>query len=275
MKCVQSLFYPPSRPTLRVFEFTRNVSLFDRSIATPSVTLIHIPNISDIQLNHFRIDMSSPNPKILLLVDGSPDGLLEEIFPAFLDALRKQFQTEDINFKRTKSLSLSQSRPAVILATNGSIAQSRYRTLRNELVSFVNDGGTLICCCNFASFCRPLDFNTFMAAFDLPWKSGDYHRSTFVLNQAFKDRFGPDRFGKLATSYSMKANHVSRASSAAMVYGPDSASRTESMVFPSSTVDQAQAPIVLGKCGKGELGYLGDVNGEKETAGLLLIMIGM
>ena len=59
-----------------------------------------------------------------------------------------------------------------------------------------------------------------------------------------------------------------------MVYAPDSASRTQSMVFPPSTVDQGQAPVVLAKCGDGEVGYVGDVNGEEGTQALLLVLIG-
>ena len=72
----------------------------------------------------------------------------------------------------------------------------------------------------------------------------------------------------------MKALHVDKASSAAMVYGPDSASRTESVVFLSSSVDRAQAPVVLERCGKGEVGYVGNVNAEGGTQGLLLVMVG-
>lgn len=219
--------------------------------------------------------MSSSKPQILLLMEETPDELLEDIYPEFLTALRTKFQTKDISYKSAKSLSLSQSQPAVILAVSGTITERRYRPLHDELVSFVkNDGGTLICCCQFSSFCRPPDLTTFMAKFNLPWKSGDYHRSTFVLNGAFKDRFGADRFGRLLPAYSMKALHVDKASSAAVIYGPDSASRTQSMVFPPSSVDQAQAPVVLERCGKGEVGYVGDVNPEDGTQELLLVMVG-
>ena len=210
-----------------------------------------------------------------MLMEDSPDELLEEMLPGFLSTLRTRFQTKDINFKRTKSLSLSQSRPAVILATNGYITKQRYKALHNELISFVNDGGTLICCCNFSNFCRPADLDAFFAAFGVRWKNGDYHRSTFVLNEAFKDRFGADRFKKLPPSYSMKALHVDGASSSAMIYAPNSASRTQSMVFMPSSVDLAQAPAVLEKCGQGELGYVGDVNPEEGTQALLLVMVGM
>ena len=72
----------------------------------------------------------------------------------------------------------------------------------------------------------------------------------------------------------MKALHVSKALSTAMIYAPSSASRTQAMVFPPSTVDQAQTPAVLEKCGKGEVGYVGDVNGEEGTQALLLVMVG-
>lgn len=112
--------------------------------------------------------MSSLNPQILLLVDGSPDQLLEDIYPGFLTTLRTRFETKGINYKRTESLSLSQSRPAVILATSGTITQPRYKTLRDKRVSFVKDGGTLICCCDFSSFCSPKKLNAFMARFGLP-----------------------------------------------------------------------------------------------------------
>ena len=219
--------------------------------------------------------MSSSSPQILLLTEGSSDGLLEQIYGNFLTPLRTRFRTQEIDYTRSKSLSLAHPGPAVILAMEGAITAKSHKPLHTELVSFVQNGGTLICCCNFSSFCRPLDLNAFMAAFGLPWKSGDYHRTDFVLNLAFKDRFGTERFRKLEPAYSMKALHVKNVQSAAMVYGPTTASRTQSFVFPPSEVDLAQSPAVLEKCGDGAIAYVGDVNNEEETRALLMVMIGM
>lgn len=217
--------------------------------------------------------MSSSNPQVLLLTEGSPDALLEAVYSDFLTTLRTRFRTQEIDFTRSKTLSLEQSQPTVILATHGSITAKRHKALQTELASYVQAGGTLICCLNFSSFCRPPDLNTFMAAFNLPWKSGDYHRTDFVLNQAFKDRFGAERFAKLQPAYSMKALHVQNAQSTSTIYGPTSASRTQSAVFPAEKVDLAQSPAVLEKCGEGAVAYLGDVNGEEGTRALVLVMI--
>lgn len=73
----------------------------------------------------------------------------------------------------------------------------------------------------------------------------------------------------------MKALHVANVSFNDRIYGPTSTSETQSMVFPAMSVDQSQSPAVLGRCGKGYLGYLGDVNNEECTQAVLMAMISM
>ncbi|KAK0270633.1 hypothetical protein LTR35_010841 [Friedmanniomyces endolithicus] len=59
------------------------------------------------------------------------------------------------------------------------------------------------------------------------------------------------------------------------VYWPTSASRTQSMVFAPQAVDTAQTPAVLGACGRGKVGYTGDVNHEEPTNWVVLAMCGL
>lgn len=71
----------------------------------------------------------------------------------------------------------------------------------------------------------------------------------------------------------MKALHVANAAFDDRIYGPTSTSETQSNVFPAMSVDQWQSPAVLGRCGNGYLGYLGDVNNEQCSQAILMAMI--
>ena len=133
--------------------------------------------------------MASSIPQVLLLLDGQ-DRLLEQIYSSLLSKIRAQFTTKEVDYTTAKTL-FSDGKPQVVLALHGHVTPRKYKELHTQLAQYTKDGGTVICCCNFSSFCRPPDLCRFFAAFDLQWKSGDYHRTDFALNEAFKPVFGP------------------------------------------------------------------------------------
>jgi hypothetical protein len=107
---------------------------------------------------------------------------------------------------------------------------------------------------------------------DLPWASGDYHRTTFALNPAMTHF----ETGGMASSYSQKALHVKNVQRGDAVYLPSDESRTESAVFPSRPVgDRTQAPAAFAPVGEGKVGYVGDVNNESGTTAVVLRMCGI
>ncbi|KAK1824833.1 hypothetical protein LTR12_000628 [Friedmanniomyces endolithicus] len=132
-------------------------------------------------------------------------------------------------------------------------------------------GGTLIFMALFSSFARPPNIKTLFQTFGLPWVSGDYHRTDFHVNTATTHV----NTASLVSSYSHKALHLAHVERGDAVYLPTSASRTQSMVFAPHAVDTAQTPAVLGACGRGKVGYTGDVNHEEPTNLVVLAMCGL
>lgn len=215
--------------------------------------------------------MASPAPQILLLLDGQ-DELLGMIYGPLLSKIKAQFTTAEVDYTKAKDL-FANGKPQVVLAVDGHLTRKKHKDLHRQLASYTKDGGAVVCCCNFGSFCRPPDLTQFFASFGLQWKSGDYHRTDFALNEAFKSVFGPARFLELEPSCSMKALHVDSVSFKDRVYGPTSTSQIQSMGFLVGSVNQSQSPAVYSRCGKGYLAYIGDVNNEESSQALIMVMI--
>ncbi|KAL8921966.1 MAG: hypothetical protein Q9208_005420 [Pyrenodesmia sp. 3 TL-2023] len=78
-----------------------------------------------------------------------------------------------------QSLLATQSFKAVLIVDAG-IAWPKNKPLQKQLASYAQQGGTVIFCCIFSSFVRPLNMDSLWPIFGLPWKYGDYHRTTFV-----------------------------------------------------------------------------------------------
>lgn len=106
----------------------------------------------------------------------------------------------------------------------------------------------------------------------LPWKAGDYHRTDFFLNR---------RVRKLArvsmpTAYSQRALHLKGVRNSAAVYLPAETSRTQSLVFaPSAIDDLSQTPIAFAAVQDGWVRYVGDVNNELGSQTAILAMCGL
>lgn len=172
-----------------------------------------------------------------------------------------------------QSLLATQSFKAVLIVDAG-IAWPKNKPLQKQLASYAQQGGTVIFCCIFSSFVRPLNMDSLWSIFGLPWKYGDYHRTTFYLSQRMKNVIGHDRAARLLKEYSMKANHLKNVPEGSRVYVPLEQSQTQSAVFPPSSVNQSQTPAAFHKYGEGWLGFIGDVNNEQGTQALLMAMLG-
>lgn len=215
--------------------------------------------------------MPSTPPQVQVLLGGKNERL-RHMYAPLLSNIKAHFTTIEVDYTEVRDLFMG-GKPQVVLAVDGQITRRKYEGLHTQLAEYTRDGGAVICCCNFSSFCRPNDLNQFFSRFGFQWKSGDYQRTTFALNIAFKHVFAASAFSELAPSCSMKALHLANVSSNDRIYGPTGTSRLESMVFPAESVDQSQSPAVLGRCSEGYLGYLGDVNNEECSQALLMVMI--
>lgn len=129
---------------------------------------------------------------------------------------------------------------------------------------FFKRGGVLIICGQFASCVRPDDANSFFATkLKLPWKFGEYFRTTDVITQAARQLL-PD--ANIPVSFSNKAVRLANVASRDRVYAPGPASRLESLVFGDGPVNAEQPSVALTARDAGHVAYIGDVNDEAESA---------
>lgn len=172
-----------------------------------------------------------------------------------------------------QTLLSTQSFKAVLLI-DGGIAWPKNKPLQKQLASYAKGGGTVIFSCLFSSFIRRRDMGKLWENFEQPWKSGDYHRTTFYVSQRIKTVLGPQRTAGLEREYSAKALHLKDVPDNSRVYVPLEQSRIESRVFAPDTVDNSQTPAAFHKYGEGWLAYIGDVNNEQGSQALLMAMLG-
>ncbi|KAK0258549.1 hypothetical protein B0A54_06104 [Friedmanniomyces endolithicus] len=228
---------------------------------------------------HRRLRATAPNPantrpKIVLL-SLAKQPWFDESYSPLLTLLKSKADVTEVT-DRDEAYDLltlaNPTTPGIILATDQALTEPKYTTLQRKAVDYVrHHGGTLILMALFSSFARPPNIKTLFQAFGLPWVSGDYHRTEFHVNTAATHV----RTEGLVPSYSQKALHLAHVEPGDAVYLPSAASRTQSMVFAPHTVDTAQTPAVLGTCGRGKVGYTGDVNHEEPTNLVVLAMCGL
>lgn len=219
--------------------------------------------------------MANTLPQVLLVQPktGIQAELLENIYGPLFRKIQRQFRTNDFDFEKSREL-FAGGKPSVVLVVDGLFSRKRYDGLVQQLAQYTMDDGTVICCGLFSNFCTPRGMENLFSGFGFQWKSGDYHRTTFTINEDFRPVLGDRLYSTLESSYCVKALHVKHMPYNARIYAPTDESRTQSHVFPPGHVDQAQSPAVLTGCGKGFFRYLGDVNNEKGTQALLMAMIG-
>ncbi|KAL8653283.1 MAG: hypothetical protein Q9210_002183 [Variospora velana] len=223
----------------------------------------------------FSLRKPTVAPQILYLRLGTDtqDGLFDELYQDIRARIASLASTQEAtSMASAQSLLSTQSFMAVLVADSGTSVK-KHNALQIQLASYAAVGGTVIFCCLFASFIRPPDMGKLWKNFNMPWGSGDYHRSTFYLSQKMKNVFGSQRAKHLPSEYSMKALHLANVPVDSRVYVPLEQSRTESRVFPPAAVDNSQTPAAFHKYGSGWLGYIGDVNNEDGSQALLMAML--
>jgi hypothetical protein len=212
-------------------------------------------------------------PCVLLLSLGYAD-TFNSVHKHFLAALNS---VADVIQSETKESALENlARPNIfgVFVTDPEITEKKYKKVLSRLVEYAKAGGTVVIGGSFSTFVRGSDNDAFFKkAWDLDWKMGSYHRTTFTLNPSRPERLfrGPS----LAASYSMKTVHLKGIAPETVVYGPTPESRTQSMVFAPSAVDLSEAPVVYTRIAQGFLGYIGDVNGEIDSTNVILSMLGL
>lgn len=220
------------------------------------------------------MSVSSAQVLYLRLEDGGQPELFEDLYRGIRSHIAAKYTTMEVKDAPDVQNLLSSPSLKAILVVDGALSQGKHIALQTQLARFVKAGGVLVFCCLFSNFVSPDNANKLWKKFDLPWTYGDYHRSTFYLSQKAKTVFGSQRAVTLEREYSMKTLHLEGSTVDSRVYVPLEQSRTQSMVFPPDTVDQSQSPAAWAKSGDGWLGFIGDVNNEKGSQKLLMVMLG-
>ena len=219
------------------------------------------------------LNKTAADPFVLLLSLGYAD-MFNSIHGHFLTALRSRAKVGQADTKESALQNLARPDLIGVFVTDPAITDKKYANVLSRLVEYAKTGGTVVIGGTFSTFVRGADNDAFFKkAWGLNWKTGSYHRTTFSLNPSRPERLseGPS----LASSYSMKTVHLKGISPETVVYGPTATSRTQSMVFAPSAVDLSEAPVVYSPMGQGFLGYIGDVNGEKDSTNVILSMLGL
>jgi hypothetical protein len=218
--------------------------------------------------------MASERSEILLL-SLAFQNFLDDTYSSLIDSLDKFTQ-----LKRAKSSNgaiqyLEANNPKAILVTDEGLTETKNRAVLEKVQSYIQNGGLVIFGLHFSNFTRMDVFDKFFdEGFGLPWQHGDYHRATFQFNPSctlpasvVKESF--------PSAYSMKVLHVKNAGQHEKIFVPVPEGTTQSLVFPPSHVDEAQAAVVGAKIGDGFLVYSGDVNAEQGSDKVILALCGL
>lgn len=189
-----------------------------------------------------------------------------------MDTIKSKVAFEDTTSKAAALRKLTE-RPDVVLITDEGITKRENAQVWDAVLEYVRGGGTAILMGVFSGMTKVPDFAAFFAKAGLSWDSASYHRTTVHLNRG---AVAEELRGRLPASYSQKAVNLTNVADVAAWYGPDEMSHIESHVFrPDNIRNLDEVPVAFGKVGQGNLGYIGDVNNEKESETVVLAMCGL
>ncbi|KAI0704397.1 hypothetical protein C8T65DRAFT_830765 [Cerioporus squamosus] len=176
--------------------------------------------------------------------------------------LRHAFNADDVRRYMNSTV-----RPHAVIVADSFVTIPSYRDVLIRLVDYARAGGTVIYAGLLSSFSTPSALNAgFEHVWELPWRTGPYHRETFSLNPSVR---GIDT--KLVSQkYSMKALFLTNVELQHAVYVESANIRHVSSGSHGGTV--YETPAAFAPVGQGYFGYVGDVNQEADTTKLLLAM---
>ncbi|KAJ8129494.1 hypothetical protein O1611_g4137 [Lasiodiplodia mahajangana] len=163
-----------------------------------------------------------------------------------------------------------------IWIVDATIVRQEHSGLSSQVVNYVkNRGGTVILGGFFASFVRSNELDRwFRDSWGMPWRVGQYERTTVRLQDSHVGLAGSNK-SSLTTSYSSKASFLQNVSPSDSLYASPLGAGGESLFADGKVRIRAETSIAFGKCGKGWLGFTGDVNNEQGTADAVLAMMNL
>jgi hypothetical protein len=216
---------------------------------------------------------SATKPEILFL-SLAMQSFLDDSYSSLVNQL-----SEKAHIKRAKSPTgainyLTTTTPRAIIATDEGLTKSSNAAVLEKVLSYIQNGGLMIIGLHFPNFTAMDVFDRFFQTLGLPWKHGDYHRTSFRFNPSCTLPNGMNS-ASFPGPYSMKVLHVKNAKAQEKIFVPVPGGMTQSAVFPPAYVDQAQAAVVGAKIGEGYLVYDGNVNPEEGQVKVILALCGL
>ncbi|KAJ5638144.1 hypothetical protein N7490_008023 [Penicillium lividum] len=183
----------------------------------------------------------------------------EEAHPHLMSILKEDFDIRTMNrpHQILKHLEDSPDREtplpdAVFIVDKGPLL-AIHHPVWDGILEYVRKGGFCITMGDF-SLCKHID-DAFFVRTGLPWRMGRRHRMRVTLNQGATDAFLD---GDLEQFYDMEGKSIQNVGSDDCLYNilP---MRKNKPSLPGETT------VAMGRVGDGWLGYVGDVNLEKES----------
>jgi hypothetical protein len=199
---------------------------------------------------------------------------LDQVYSSLFDSL-----SNSARVKRAKSASgairyLEANTPKAILVTDEGLTKREHAEVLGHILPYLRNGGLVIIGLHFPNFVHMEAFDNFFDRLGLPWRRGDYYRTTFGFNPSCTLPAGVIR-DSMPAPYSMKVLHVKNARQHEKIFVPISDATTQSHVFSPELADESQAAVVGAKVGNGFLVYVGDVNGERGSDQIILSLCGL
>ncbi|KAI1409918.1 hypothetical protein F5Y13DRAFT_169226 [Hypoxylon sp. FL1857] len=166
--------------------------------------------------------------------------------------------------------------PHAILITDGGIALPENEHLSRQVISYAQNGGTVILTLFFATRTTPKNFNSYMGQWELPWKSISYKLEECIVNDGAKGRPALIWMRGLPAYYYSKSALLLNVRHDACWYL--TAKFVEYEGYDGKPYQQmrtgSEAPIAFTQVGKGFLGYTGDMINNDATDAVVLSMLG-
>lgn len=208
--------------------------------------------------------MSAPNREdlpVVLLLSLQKESWFDEMLRDFLSTLREHARLMEGLSESVAISYLEDGAVTAVVVTDAALVNGGFKVVSQKLVEYAKGGGTVVFGGLVSNFARPLDMRSYFSdEWGLPWEMGSYHREDFSVNQCALSVEGRERFSGLPSSYSMKAVQIKGAAQKDRVYVGD---------------DRTESPIVFVKYGKGNVGWIGDVNAEDKTTSVVKVMCGI
>jgi hypothetical protein len=218
-----------------------------------------------------------PRSFVLVLALETDEYFPDSMHDRLLSTLRGTEKISVLNAERAGDAVDFLSRPGLmgVLVTDAGISRRQHNMVLSTLVEYARSGGTVVIGASFTSNISYPAMDAFLGkSWNLPWRMGEYHRTTFALNPSHD--IVASRNVSLPASYSMKAVHLKNVASEDALYTPTENSHLESRVFPSVAITNLEeVPVAFKRVGSGFFGYVGDVNTDPGSTQVILGMLGL